>query len=260
MTSRFDSLKQELDALVRQGQMLSVAMVDSLGKMPKKSKAELDERGVKLPSFKQEYETWYSEALRVVKQVVPDRLDDFVKLYKNEKRKEINFVTYTIADYQLGVVCRRQGDIVVDATAALPKMQIQVSILESAAKRFESALFDLRGVLQADLFDSELDAARELAKNGFFRAGGALAGVTLEKHLGQVCDAHGLKSRKADPSIADFDQLLKEASVIDTSSWRFIQHLADIRNLCDHGKDREPTREDVLELVEGVGKVLKTVF
>ena len=139
-------------------------------------------------------------------------------------------------------------------------MQIQVAILKSAEKRFESALFDINEVLQADLFDSELDAARSLAKNGFFRAGGAIAGVVLEKHLGHVCDQHRLKSRKSHPSIADYYQLLKEAAVIDTPKWRFIQHLGDIRNLCDHGKEREPTKDDVLELVEGVEKVIKTVF
>jgi hypothetical protein len=82
----------------------------------------------------------------------------------------------------------------------------------------------------------------------------------LEKHLGQVCEQHGLKSRRFHPSIADFYQLLKEGEIIDTPKWRFIQHLGASRNLCDHGKDREPTREDVLELVEGTEKVIKTVF
>lgn len=137
---------------------------------------------------------------------------------------------------------------------------MRLSILKSAEKRFESALFDIREILQADLFDSELGAARELAKNGFFRAGGAVAGVVLEKHLGHVCGQHGLTSKKSHPTISDFYQLLKEKEVIDTPKWRFIQHLGDIRNLCDHGKDREPTKEDVLEMVEGVEKVIKTVF
>ncbi len=48
----------------------------------------------------------------------------------------------------------------------------------------------------ADLFDSELESAKELSKKGFLRAGGALAGVVLEKHLAQVMTNHGLKSKK----------------------------------------------------------------
>jgi len=31
----------------------------------------------------------------VIKQLMPDRLDDFIKLYKNEKRKEVDHLTYT---------------------------------------------------------------------------------------------------------------------------------------------------------------------
>jgi hypothetical protein len=198
--------------------------------------------------------------LVVVKQIIPDRTEDFVKQYKNEKRKDIDSLTYCISDYLIGITTRRHGDVVADRSAAIPKMHTQVSILKSAEKRFESALFDIQEVVQADLFDSELGAAGELAKNGFLRAGGAVAGVVLEKHLGHVCKQHGLKSKKTRPSIADFYQLLKEAAVIDTPKWRFIQHLTDLRNLCDHAKEREPTKEDVLELVEGVGKVIKTVF
>lgn len=234
-------------------------MVDSVGKFSEESKAKLATIGVKLPDVQSEYDTWYSEALIVVKQILPDRYDDFVKQYKNQKRKGIDFETYGISDYLIGL---RQTDfvgVVADRASALPKMQNQNSILKSAQKRFDSSLFDLREVLQADLFDSELAAAKDLAKKGFVRGGGAVAGVVLEKHLGHVCENHSLKSRKNNPSISDFNQLLKDNDIIDTPKWRFIQHLGDLRNLCDHGKDREPTKNDVLELVEGVEKVIKTV-
>jgi len=246
---------------VSQGELLYYSMADAVGKLPDEIKKGLKKEGNKLlPHFAFEYDTWYSEALRVVKQVIPDRTEDFIKQYKNEKRKEIAFETYGISDYLLGVQRKDwEGQVFVDQSAAIPKMQVQNSILKSAQKRFESSLSDIQEMLQADLFDSELEAARELAKNGFFRAGGAIAGVVLEKHLGHVCQSHGLKSRKSHPSIADFYELLKEAGVIDTPRWRFIQQLGDLRNLCDHHKNREPTKDDVLELVEGVEKVIKTV-
>ena len=78
--------------------------------------------------------------------------------------------------------------------------------------------------------------------------------------MGHVCELHKLSSRKKHPSISDFYQLLKENEIIDTPTWRFIQHLGDIRNLCDHNKEKEPTKEDVLDLIKGVEKVIKTVF
>lgn len=259
MTSKFDSLKTELASLIDQGELLWFSMAKAVGQLPPKMEKEMEKKGTKLPHFDLEYDTWYSEALRVVKQIIPDRTEDFIKQYKDDKRKNIDRATYVISDYLLGLKIERWSEIAVDRSAAVLKMQRQNSILKSAEKRFDSALFDIQEIMQAELFDSELETARELAKKGFFRPGGAVAGVVLEKHLGHACQSHGLKSRKSHPSIADFNDLLKEAGAIDTPKWRFIQHLGDLRNLCDHNKDREPTKDDVLELVEGVEKVIKTV-
>lgn len=43
---------------------------------------------------------------------------------------------------------------------------------------------------------------------------------SLERHLAQVASNHGLASRKKDPSISDFNDMLKSDSVIDTAVWR----------------------------------------
>lgn len=262
MASKNDLMKKEVRSLIVRGNHLYLAMLEDVSELPEKFKKELKESNIKLPNFHDDYDSWYSEALALVKQLLPDRLDDFKRQYKDEKRKDISFLTYGISDYLYGLRTTRgyQEDVVADKSAAVGKMQVQNSIIMAVEKRLESSLFDIQEILQADLFDSELGSANELAKKGFLRGGGAIAGVVLEKHLGHVCEMHGLKSRKKHPSIADYYQLLKENDVIDTPKWRFIQHLGDLRNLCDHNKDREPTKEDVLELVEGVEKVIKTVF
>jgi hypothetical protein len=260
MTEKIDKLQKEFDRLATKGDLLYVAMACGLAQLGDEVEKQIKKSKTKLPNFNLEYDTWYSEAMQVVKQLIPDRLDDFVKQYKNDKRKGIDFLTYGISDYLLGLRTTRGIDVVADASAALPKMQIQVSILKSAQARFKSSLFDLKEVLQADLFDSEIDSAKELTKKGFLRGAGAIAGVILEKHLGHICENHGLKSRKKHPSISDFNQMLKDGQIIDTPKWRFIQHLGDIRNLCDHKKERDPTKDDLTELLEGVDKVIKTVY
>ncbi|EOR07173.1 hypothetical protein [Acinetobacter tandoii] len=260
MESKFDKLKMELKDLIRQGDLLYYSMANAQGQLSPESVKMFQEKDIEFPNFITEYDIWYSEALLVIKQIIPDRLADFVKQYKDEKRKEIDFLTYGISDYLLGLKTSRGGQAVSNQSAAIPKMQNQITILKSAQKRFESQLFDIKEVIQADIYDSELGAAKDLAKKGFARGAGAIAGVVLEKHLGHVCELHGLSTRKKHPSISDFYQLLKENEIIDTPKWRFIQHLGDIRNLCDHNKEREPTKEEVLELVEGVDKVIKTVF
>jgi hypothetical protein len=84
-------------------------------------------------------------------------------------------------------------------------------------------------------------------------------GVVLEKHLGQVADDHSITPRKKAPTISDLNDALKGAGVLDVPVWRQIQRLGDIRNLCDHNKEREPTKEQVLELADGVAKMVKSV-
>ena len=108
--------------------------------------------------------------------------------------------------------------------------------------------------------DSELAAAEHLAKSKYLRAAGAVAGVVLERHLGQVCTDRQLTTAKKNPTIGDFNEALKAGNVLDIPQWRFIQHLADIRNICDHAKTPEPTPDQVSDLLSGVKKVVKTVF
>jgi hypothetical protein len=216
-----------------------------------------------LPSFPEEYQSWYSEAKVLVKQLLPDRLSDFVRLYEKPKpRKEITYENYRIEDYLQGLTVTKgwEKQKVVGPDAAISHFRQQIAIVKSVKARFESSLFDIRQLVQADLFDSELDAAEELAKHKFGRAAGAVAGVVLERQLRQVCDNHGVKITKKAPTIADLNDALKTADVIDTPQWRLIQHLADIRNLCDHSKKSEPTAGQVDDLIAGVTKITKTVF
>ena len=121
-------------------------------------------------------------------------------------------------------------------------------------------MFDIRQLVQADLFDSELDAAKELLKSGFIRAAGAITGVVIEKHLSQVCNNHNITFRKKNLTINDYNQELKNNEIIDMTEWRRIQFLGDIRNLCDHNKKEEPTKEQVSDLIKGTDRLIKNLF
>ncbi|MCH8942764.1 MAG: hypothetical protein IIA48_10075 [Bacteroidetes bacterium] len=213
--------------------------------------------------FKEGYQTWYSEALVLLRQLLPDRIADFTKLYEKPKtRKTIDYGNYVIEDYLQNLVLRNgySNKIKVGPEAAISQFEQQLFIVKSIVKRFESTLFDIQQLTQADIFDSELDAAKELNKKGFMRGAGAIAGVVLEKHLGQVCQNHKIKNLKKNPSISDFNDKLKTADVYETPVWRKIQHLGDIRNLCDHNKKKEPTVEEVDELLTGVEGIIKTIY
>lgn len=216
-------------------------------------------------TFEEEYQCWYTEASAVVRQLIPDRLAEFEQMYKGEgKRKAINGGTYTIQDWLNGI--RAGTDIFTDQKdyddhgIAVMRFNTQLAILKAASRRFESSLLDIRQLVQADLLDSELEEAGELVKHGFLRAAGAVAGVVLEKHLGQIAYNHDIQIRKKDPNIGDLNDLLKTNNVYDIATWRSIQRLGDLRNLCDHNKSREVTKIEVEELISGVEKVTKTLF
>ncbi|GAH74890.1 unnamed protein product, partial [marine sediment metagenome] len=254
------------------GEQLLMAMrVDFLGedfrdqlKKVLKDEKRVSEYLKKLPSFSDAYQSWYSESLVLLKQLLPDRVSDFTKSYEKPKtrRKEITYENYVIEDALQGLRITRgwQKEKVVGADAALPRFTQQLNIIKAINKRFESSLFDIKQLVQADLFDSELEAAKELNKKGFMRGAGAIAGVVLEKHLLQVCDNHGVKITKKNPSISDYNDKLKEAGTYETPTWQKIQHLGDLRNLCDHKKKKEPKTEDVHELIERSRKYYKNYF
>ena len=51
--------------------------------------------------------------------------------------------------------------------------------------------------------------------------------------------------------LSDYNDLLKENDVYDVSMWRKILYLSDVRNKCDHDKGKEPTKEEVKDLIDG---------
>lgn len=215
--------------------------------------------------FEGKYQRWYTEALVLIGQLVPDRKMEFELLYKGDgKRRDIDGSNYSIQDWLNGIRApliglheRKKFD---DFACAAMRFKMQHEIVEATAGRFDSTLFDIKQLVQADLFDSEVEAARELLKQGYLRAAGAIGGVVLEKHLAQVTQNHNLSIRKQHPTISDLNDALKAADVIDVPAWRGIQRLGDLRNLCDHNKHRDPTKDEIGELIDGVDKIAKTLF
>lgn len=268
MISNLEKYKKDLDRLITDGDNLFHAIqfeshpTEFELQLKKVSKEKYGQFIKDLPSFRDKYQFWYSESLVVIKLLLPDRISDFIKLYEKPKtRKLIEYGNYVIEDYLQGlVVTSGFGDRKVGPEAAISQFQQQLNILKSVQKRFESSLFDIKQLVQADMFDSELEAAKELNKKGFTRGAGAIAGVVLESHLLQVCENHNVSVKKKNPAINDLAQLLKDSDVIETPEWRKIQQLADLRNLCDHKKKVEPTSGQIEELVEGVSKIVKTLF
>ncbi|HEY1059255.1 MAG TPA: hypothetical protein VGE55_11055 [Limnobacter sp.] len=265
MPTNLDRYKTDLDSLAKLGEKMQLDLngrhLVETGKAKPETKKLLEElKG----TFEREYQNWYTQAGALIRQLIPDRIVEFQELYKGDgKRKATTSQTYHIQDWLNGVRSGTQytGEKYYDDFAIVTmRFSTQMAILQAVRTRFESSLHDIQQLVQADLFDSELDASRELLKSGFLRAAGAVAGVVLEKHLAQVATNHAVSTRKAHPTISDFNDLLKAGAVLDVPAWRNIQRLGDLRNLCDHNKHRDPTKDEIEELISGVEKLTKTLF
>jgi hypothetical protein len=247
---KMEEQKKEIEELIDLGKEMS----NRLFKVDFNENPVSEENRKSYHFFLDHYQQWYSKAYAVIKVILPDRLNDFTILYKIEKRGNVAAENYCISDALIAL----SGPGFQPKSAAWSVRQ-QVGILRSCLDSFDSRLFDIQTTLQADLFDSEIDAAKHLQKRGFLRASGAICGVVIEKHLSQVCLQRGVTLRKSNPCIADYNDALKD-NAYDTINWRKIQHLGDLRNLCDHNKDREPTKEEVTELISGTEWLTKSIF
>lgn len=246
-------IKNEVKQLVELGAKICLALEPKTEKNIKKC--------ADFHFFLENYEVWYTKSLLIIKQITPDRLQDFTQLYLNPKRKELSLSTYCAADALRNLTAKNPFDFsyTYGPWSARYCIHSQLRMVEACRDKFDSKIFDIQVILQADIFDSELESAKHLLKMGFLRASGAICGVVLEKHFKGVCEKRGLAIKKKNPTIADYNDILKDCAY-DTVEWRRVQRLGDIRNLCDHSKDREPTKEEVEELISGTERMTKTIY
>lgn len=242
--SKREVIKKELTALYKEGAELAMAFQKN-----------------EVKQFHYDYQRWYTKALKAVATLAPDRHNEFRSYYEiDPKRKSFGYGTYVIQDFLKGVVPSRSSypgfD---DRNQTLTCFFNQITIFQSITERIDSVLADIEAELYADLQDSEIVIARQLAKVSL-RAAGALMGVVIEGHLQKVAMSHEVKITKKNPTISELNDPLKSAEVIDTPTWRKISFLADLRNLCSHKKDTEPKKEQVEELIQGAEWLTKNVF
>lgn len=85
MESIIEKYQKDINKLVEQGKKLLYGMfsecrddyADYFKKMPKDVRD-----GIYALEFKPLYNAWYNESLALIRQLVPDRVDDFVSYYK----------------------------------------------------------------------------------------------------------------------------------------------------------------------------------
>ncbi|QXI10915.1 DUF4145 domain-containing protein [Pseudomonas zeae] len=127
------------------------------------------------------------------------------------------------------------------------------AVLGAAKDDFEGGyLTSIKALVQAEVFDNELEQAEELLTSGYHVAAAVIAGVVLETGLRELCDRSTLEHGKLDKMNAD----LAKAGTYNKLQQKRITALADIRNNAAHGKSSEFSADDVRSMIKEVEQFL----
>jgi hypothetical protein len=127
------------------------------------------------------------------------------------------------------------------------------SVFLAAKEDFEGGyLSSVRNLVQAEVFSTELEQARELLTAGYRAPAAVICGVVLETNLRSLCEARSLSAGKLDKMNAD----LAKAGQYNSLVQKRITALAAIRNSAAHGNSAEFDDSDVKSMIEEVEKLV----
>mgnify|MGYP000453774741 CR=1 FL=1 len=136
--------------------------------------------------------------------------------------------------------------------------------LKRARAAFKAAKEDYEGgymssyrkLTQAEVFDTELDQAKELCENGYYQAAAVIAGTVLETTLKTICMEREISTGKLDKMNAD----LAKENLYNKLTQKRITALADIRNNAAHGNTQNYTNEDVKQMIPDVERIISELL
>lgn len=147
-------------------------------------------------------------------------------------------------------------------------MENNITILKRLISVLRAALDDLNNgllipfkqLVQAEVFDSELDQAKHFLDASYITAAAVTAGVVLETAIRELCKNHGIELYLVDSNIPKkldvLNSALKKADVYSTLQQKRITALADIRNNAAHGNTDNFNKEDVTDMIRDIERFL----
>ena len=208
---------------------------------------------VDVTQFEEPYQSWYSRALPLMKQLAPDRYAEFQSFYLVDPRYPWGDTdAYVIQGYFRG----KDSDAAAEAAARCFKNQL--AILKSVADRLSWMSLDTEDQAERGLQLDLLETARDLIKVDE-RAAGALAGTILEAYLKKLAAKHKVKLRKQSLSSAELVEALKTAKVLDVPAWSQCTWLTHIHARCLK-EGEAPTKLQVRDLIDGSRWLITNVF
>jgi hypothetical protein len=127
------------------------------------------------------------------------------------------------------------------------------SVFEAALEDYEGGyLFNVRGLIKAEVLDDALEQARALQSAGYKDPACVVAGVSLEVTLKELCARSGIGQGKADKMNVD----LAKSGAYNVAKQKQITAWADLRNKAAHGQWDEYSAADVEDMIEGINRFI----
>lgn len=133
-------------------------------------------------------------------------------------------------------------------------------VLKAAHEDFERGfIFELKRLIEADVFDDLLEQASVLLDAGYHQAAAVVAGCVLEDGLRKLCTAAGVVVN--DKSKLDtMNAGLAKAAQFNKLTQKRITALADIRNNAAHAHCDRFTRSDVKDMIVWIRGFMEDQF
>lgn len=133
-----------------------------------------------------------------------------------------------------------------------------MGILRAALDDFQGGyLFDVRQLIQAEIFDEFLEQAQHLLEAGYHQPAAVIVGCVLEDGLRKLCQ-HNSISLPDKPKLDRMNANLAKVGVYNTFRQKQITAFADLRNKAAHGKWDQFTKDEVSEMIDGVRKFMES--
>jgi hypothetical protein len=240
------------------------------------------------------YQAWYTKALRVIRQLYPERSDDFQAHYREllALRRSMPFLPWyrtalrvlhrltawrsqEVKDHAceghsrarpgspetgrqtcLGMTITPNGEMIPSVRLTfLAHFAQQLRILSAVRDGLAYVLADLHGTLYGDVEHHVLTAIDTLSQHGHHRAAGALAGVLLEIHLAHVAAKYRVAMGAKAPDITMLNAALKRGGIYDGEIWHSIQRLGALRDDWVDSSRRDPTVDELTTFLHEVQTV-----
>ena len=128
------------------------------------------------------------------------------------------------------------------------------SVFDAVKEDFESGyLISFESLIQADVFDSELEQAEILFKKGYLTASAVIAGVVIETTIRKLCDKNKIPHNSFDKMNSD---LVKVGIYSKLDQKRLIAWY-DIRNSAAHGLTDQFSKRDVEGMIRDVKRFVE---